>query len=144
MVEKLFVLHYIILEILVCDITKWRRHFILFSRWYGNNKLLPTWIGSSLFMEGERARCRGACAFISSASNIMAVFWPGRTYTSRFLLLLGTWKCCMLTLGSIGLRMVLGEWERGRLREMSTLLADRAPRELDFQRGIEFWYLWKN
>ena len=109
---------------------------------------LSTWMGSSLFIEGD-LDLQGARAFISLTRTVMPVFCPGLPYTILFFLV-GRWKCWLLTLGSIGFRIVVvvvlepGEWDRGRLLEKSKLVAERAPRELDFQRGIVLWYLYNN
>lgn len=109
---------------------------------------LSTWMGSSLFIEGD-LDLHGARAFISLTRTVMPVFCPGLPYTILFFLV-GRWKCWLLTLGSIGFRIVVvvvlepGEWDRGRLLEKSKLVAERAPRELDFQRGIVLWYLYNN
>ena len=105
-------------------------------------------MGSSLFIEGD-LDLHGARAFISLTRTVIPVFCPGLPYTILFFLV-GRWKCWLLTLGSIGFRIVFvvvldpGEWDRGRLLEKSKLVAESAPRELDFQRGIVLWYLYNN
>ena len=115
---------------------------------FNNLFVLSTWMGSSLFIEGD-LDLHGARAFISLTRTVMPVFCPGLPYTILFFLV-GRWKCWLLTLGSIGFRIVVvvvlepGEWDRGRLLEKSKLVAERAPRELDFQRGIVLWYLCNN
>ena len=115
---------------------------------FNNPFVLSTWMGSSLFIEGD-LDLHGARAFISLTRTVMPVFCPGLPYTILFFLV-GRWKCWLLTLGSIGFRIVVvvvlepGEWDRGRLLEKSKLVAERAPRELDFQRGIVLWYLCNN
>ena len=115
---------------------------------FNNLFVLSTWMGSSLFIEGD-LDLHGARAFISLTRTVMPVFCPGLPYTILFFLV-GRWKCWLLTLGSIGFLIVVvvvldpGEWDRGRLLEKSKLVAERAPRELDFQRGIVLWYLCNN